>query len=59
MADVSGFSFTFERGRGIVIRFDDKGCPLWHREDDYRRAYVEADDPVPQVDWEKRELIDG
>lgn len=37
-------SFTFERGEGLRIRHDRRGCPLWYLSDaDYQRAYTEAD----------------
>lgn len=45
-------SFTFERNIGIRLRDDGRGCPLWHlRDADYMRAYLEADDPVPRINW--------
>ena len=38
------YSFTFERGRGIVFHDGRKGCPLWYYGDaDYERAHTEAD----------------
>lgn len=41
-----GWSFTIERGRGIVFREDERGCRLWYLGDDqYLRAHAEADDP--------------
>jgi hypothetical protein len=44
---MSNYSFTFERGEGIRIRRDGKGCPHWYLgEDDYERAHREADNPT-------------
>jgi hypothetical protein len=41
------WSFTFERGLGMVFRQDGKGCPLVHYGDaDYERAHAEADNGV-------------
>lgn len=41
------WSFTFERGRGLVFREDGRGCRVWHYGDsDYERAHTEADDPA-------------
>lgn len=41
---MSSYSFTFERGEGIRIREDGRGCPLWYLgSDDYERAHSEAD----------------
>jgi hypothetical protein len=38
------YSFTFERGQGIVFRLGARGCPLWYYGDsDYERAHTEAD----------------
>ena len=40
-------SFTFERGTGVVVRKDGRGCPLWYYgDDDYERAYDESEVPV-------------
>lgn len=40
----TGLSFTFERGEGIRLRRDGRGCPLWYlSDDDYDRAFSEAD----------------
>jgi hypothetical protein len=37
-------SFTFERGEGIRIRQDGKGCRLWYLgENDYDKAHIESD----------------
>ena len=39
-----GWTFTFERGEGIVFRQDERGCPVWYLGDsDYERAHGEAD----------------
>lgn len=49
-----GWSFTFERGEGIVFHDDrTKGCPLWyHGDDDYERAYSGADKhPEFRIHW--------
>lgn len=36
-------SFTFEHGRGLVVRGDQRGCPIWYYGDeDYQRAHTEA-----------------
>jgi hypothetical protein len=49
----SGLSFTFESHRGLRVRADGRGCPLWYlTESDYDRAFAEADDPGPRVHWE-------
>lgn len=46
----SGMSFTFEVGKGAVLRWDRHGRPLWYLgEDDYGRAYSEAD-----TEWQPR-----
>lgn len=49
----AGFSFTFERGQGVV--FDDqgrRGCPLWYLgHAEYDRAYGEAINPPRRIDW--------
>lgn len=38
-----GWSFTFERGRGLVFNEQRRGCPLWYLgQDDYERAHAEA-----------------
>jgi hypothetical protein len=37
-------SFTIERGQGLRIRHDHRGCPLWYLDDDYKRAFSEAGD---------------
>jgi hypothetical protein len=44
-----GWSFTFEKGIGIVFRQGRQGCPIWYYgEEDYIRAHTESD-----TDWEK------
>lgn len=45
-ACVSHWSFTFERGVGVVFRDDGAGCPLWYPADQYERAHTEARNPV-------------
>ena len=41
------WTFTFERGRGLVFREDGKGCPVtYYGDDDYERAHDEADVPL-------------
>lgn len=55
-----GMTFTFERGRGIVLHgepgvtsTDRKGCSLWYLGDaEYEKAWTEADDRPPRVLWE-------
>ena len=43
----TGASFTFEHGRGVVLRWDGRGCPIWYlSEADHGRAYSEA-----ESDW--------
>lgn len=40
----TGMTFTFEYGKGVVLRYDGRGCPLWYlSRSDYRRAHAEAD----------------
>jgi hypothetical protein len=49
-----GWSFTFERGEGIVFwESRDKGCPLWYLGDaDYEKAYTGASKhPEFRVHW--------
>ncbi len=58
----TGLSFTYENGRGMVLHGefgsikasrDIKGCSLWRiGEEDYDRAWWDADDPAPRVLWE-------
>lgn len=60
----SQLSFTFERGRGLVVH--DRhggsgpqiGCPLWYYGDaDYQRAHAESIDPTTWVDWSTGRVI--
>jgi hypothetical protein len=38
------WTFTFERGRGLVFRTDGKGCQLAYLgHDEYEKAHTEAD----------------
>lgn len=44
--------FTFENKRGIVVRENGPGCPLWYYgESDYMRAHSEAESDHAIVDW--------
>ena len=40
------YTFTFERGRGIVFHGPDErvgGCPIWYlSDDDYAKAHTDA-----------------
>ena len=48
----TNLSFTFEDRRGIVVRENGPGCPLWYYgEVDYRRAHSEAEIDHAIVDW--------
>lgn len=49
-----GWSFTFDRGKGIVFHDShDKGCSLWRLGDlDYDKAYSGAADRPARVLWE-------
>ncbi|MBN6054542.1 hypothetical protein JYK22_21550, partial [Nonomuraea sp. RK-328] len=51
-------SFTFERGKGQVVRDDGRGCPLYFVQSDYERAHSEADSnqPDPLLEEAKRFL---
>lgn len=40
---ISSFTWTFERGIGIKLREDGRGCPILYRSEDYDRAHDEAD----------------
>lgn len=41
---MSQMTFTFEIHEGIVIRNDNRGCPLWYLgRESYERAFNEAD----------------
>lgn len=47
------FFFTFEEGEGIKFRDDGRGCRLWYlSEEDYDRAFSEADSEPPRVHWD-------
>lgn len=40
-----GWSFTFERGRGLVWNASSRGCPVYYLDGDaYQRAFTEAED---------------
>jgi hypothetical protein len=40
---LTGWSFTFEQGQGLVFRQDGRGCPVAYLGDaDYERAHAEA-----------------
>lgn len=56
----AGVSFTFERGKGQVVRTDGKGCPLYFIQSDYERAHDEADSsqPDPHIGDAFAEAID-
>lgn len=43
-----GWSFTFEKGRGLVFHEGrDRGCPLWYLgDDDYERAHAQSEVPL-------------
>lgn len=45
-ACASPFTFTFEKGIGIVIREDGKGCPIWYLRPQRELAHEEADNPT-------------
>jgi hypothetical protein len=55
-----GLTFTFEKGRGAVLHgefgvtsTDRRGCLLWYLGDDeYEKAWSEADDRPSRVLWE-------
>jgi len=40
---MSPYTYTFERGRGIVLREDGHGNPLWYWGPHRERAYQESD----------------
>ncbi|MFI7691755.1 hypothetical protein ACIBQ6_21990 [Nonomuraea sp. NPDC049655] len=53
-------SFTFETGKGKVLREDGKGCPLYFVQSDYERAHAEADSSQPDPKLEEaRRFIDA
>ena len=55
---ITGWSFTFECGRGLVFNEEDRGCRLAYLGDgEYERAHAEADHPAPRVPW--RSLAEG
>lgn len=57
---LSGDTFTFEKGRGLVYRQDGRGCPIWYLgEDDYRKAFTESDSSVRQIDWTTMTYVEG
>lgn len=40
-------TFTIEKGTGLKVRNDGRGCRLWYYgNDQYDRAHIEADKPV-------------
>jgi hypothetical protein len=44
---LTSYTFTFERGRGLVFREDGKGCMLAYLgNDEYEKAHAEADNPL-------------
>jgi hypothetical protein len=46
-----GFSYTFERYRGIVFREDGRGCRLWYLgEKDHDRAWADSGN-LPEKAW--------
>ena len=54
---ISPYSFTFELYEGIRFRDDGKGCPLWYlTESDHERAWTEANNRPPRIDWETMTL---
>lgn len=54
-----GWRFTFELGEGIRFRDDGRGCRLWYLgDDDYDRAFSEADRRPPRIDWRTMTYVD-
>lgn len=50
---MTNLRFTIEHRRGLVVREDGKGCPLWYYGmEDYARAHSEADTEHMIVDWQ-------
>ncbi|HEX7134342.1 MAG TPA: hypothetical protein VF228_17330 [Iamia sp.] len=47
-----GHAYTFEEGRGIVVREGSQGTPLWVHHHERQRADDEADTEHYQVEWE-------
>ena len=45
---MSPYSFTFERNKGLHVRSDGHGTPLWYWGPERERSYEEAD-----TDWGK------
>lgn len=38
------WSFTYERGKGVVFNSNSRGCPLWYYgNEDYDRAHSESE----------------
>ncbi len=49
---LTGWTWTFEAGRGICFREDGKGCGVAYLgSEEYDKAHAEADNPPPRVDW--------
>lgn len=56
---VLSISFTFEKGEGLRVRNDGKGCPLAYLNwDDYDRAYTESDTKPMRIDWATMKLME-
>jgi hypothetical protein len=44
---LTSYTFTFERGKGLVFRKDRRGCKLMYPGmDEYEKAHTEADSPL-------------
>jgi hypothetical protein len=54
---MSGHSFTYERGKGLVFRTDRRGAPLWYMTHEHHLAHDEADTEHPAILW--KNLADG
>lgn len=54
-----GWAFTIEDRRGQVWRDGTtQGCPVWYLgEDDYERAFTEADHKAMRVDWATMQIV--
>lgn len=53
----TGYTFTFETGKGLVIREDGRGCRLWYYGmDDYKKAHAESDSAKADAEF-KASLI--
>lgn len=51
-------SFTFEDCVGFSTNEDGRGCPLWYLgDDDYDRAFTEAERKAMRVDWKTMKII--